>query len=167
MIIKVARTTPTHPKLSMRNSTNQELAHNREHGNSNWLKPCKGVLLYPHDTRTMQLTQPAKLDKGVLVSTVSNEAQPLRVRPACAESNLDPPGTPLSLSTQPMATHLGPGLNDQIKEGNWLIRTIIWICGSTKGCSKSMASRTVLKRSKRTMPMWRHSLGPTIPLESR
>ena len=28
---------PTIPKLSMKNSTNQELAHIRERGNSNWL----------------------------------------------------------------------------------------------------------------------------------
>ena len=88
-----------HNRISTKSSWDNELARNRERGNSNWLKPCKGVLFYPHDTRTMQLTQPAKLDKGVLVSTVLNEAQPLRVRPACAESNLGPPGTPLSLST--------------------------------------------------------------------
>jgi len=85
---------PTIPKLTMRNSTNQELAHIQERGNLNWIKPCKGVQLYPHDTRTMQITQLAKLDKGVLVSAIPNKAQPLRVRPACAESNLGPLGHP-------------------------------------------------------------------------
>ena len=59
-------------KLSTKNSVDKERAHIRERGNSNWFKPCKGVLLYPHDARTMRLTQPITLDEGVLATTVSN-----------------------------------------------------------------------------------------------
>ena len=59
----------------------KELAHNRERSNSNSLKPCKGVLLYPHDTRTMRLTQPITPGKGVLTSTVPNMARSLNLTP--------------------------------------------------------------------------------------
>jgi len=76
----------------------KELAHNRERGNSNWFKPCKGVLLCPHDARTRRFSQPIMLDEGVLATTVPNKAQPLRVRLACGESHLGPPGTSLGHS---------------------------------------------------------------------
>jgi hypothetical protein len=31
--------------------------------------PCRGVQMYPHDSRTIRLMQPAKVTQGVLMST--------------------------------------------------------------------------------------------------
>ena len=143
---------PTKSKLSTRNSMNQELAHNRERSNLNWLKPYKGVLLYPHDTRIMQLTQPAKLDKGVLVSTVSNEAQPLRVRLACAESNLGPPGTPLYTAPWPRIWDRASTIKSKKVIGSSV--PLFGYVVARKGAQSRWHPRTVLKRFKRTMPKW-------------
>jgi len=44
---------------------------------------------------------------------------------------------------------------------------LYWICGSTEKVLKADGINSVLNWSKRTMPMWLHSRGPTIPLESR
>ena len=83
----------------------KELAHNRERGNSNLFKLYKGVLLYPHDVRTMRLTQWAKLDKGVLASTIPNKAQPLNIMPSLrGESSRSTGDTPRPLYIAPLAT---------------------------------------------------------------
>jgi len=141
MIIKVTRTTPTSPKLSTRKSTNQELTHNRERGNSNWFKPYKGVLLYPHNARTMRLTQLITLDEGVLATTFSNKAQPLNIRPSLrGESPRSIGDIPKPLSISPLATYLGPCINDQVYKVFGSSFPLFRICGNTISCSKPTSS---------------------------
>ena len=74
----------------------------------------------------MWLTQRAKLDKGVLASTVPNKAQPLNITLSLRGESLSSIGdTPKPLYIALLATYLGPCIKDQVKEGNWLIHTII------------------------------------------
>ena len=143
---------PTIPKLSMKNSTNQELAHIRERGNSNWLNPCKGVLLYPHDARTMRLTQPITPGKGY-----SRQPFPTRLKrwgyAQLARGDLVPPRTSLNFPThsstrgpaKPPCIARWPRIWDRApmiksKKVFGLSVPLYWICGSTEKCSKPTSS---------------------------
>ena len=141
------------PKPSTKSSTDKELAHNRERGNSNWFKLCKGILLYPHDVRTMRLTQRAKLDKGVLASIVPNKPQPFNITPSLrGESPRSIGDTPKPLYTAPW-----PRIWDRAStiKSKKVIGSSVPLFGYVVAwkCAQSWwHPRTVLKRFKRTMP---------------
>ena len=98
----------------------------------------------------------------------SNEAQPLRVHPACAWSNLGPPGTSLNFPThsssppgdtpKPPCIARWPRIWDRAsmiksKEVIGLSVLLFGYVVAQKGAQSRRHPRTVLKRSKRTMPM--------------
>ena len=97
------------------------------------------VYYFTHTTQgPCDSPNPLKLDKRVLATTVPNMARSLKSSHLAYAQRFSSTGdisklsytqfhprTPLSLSAQPLATYLGLYINDQVKEGNWLIRTII------------------------------------------
>ena len=125
------------------------------------------VYYFTHTTRgPCDSPNRPELDKGILASAVPNKARSLNLTPSLRVETQFPPGTslnfpthrsiqgtPLSLSAQPLATYLGLYINDQVKEGNWLIRSIILDMWQHGKVLKTNVVHSVLNRSKRTMPM--------------
>jgi len=100
----------------------------------------------------MRLTQPITSGEGVLATTVPNKAQPLRVRLACGESHLGPPGTslghsvaePPKLSRLKCAGHHHKGNTSS----NALQTEQFLVCRVTSRYNHRFSDRTSIPRTK-------------------